>query len=106
MIIKFKIFERVIFDMPLNYGEAVNINKSERNIREHFKKYYSRMSISLLGSERSIGISRADMSDIRTKNLIKFAKEEQDDELLQMISDHLELIQRIKIIKNSEKFNL
>jgi hypothetical protein len=106
MITEFKIFEMVEFENSLNYGDAVAIGKSERNIREYFKKNYTRAGEKLIGGERGIWLSRAEISDLRTKNIIKFAEEKQDDELIKMISDHLYLIQRIKIQQNSEKYNL
>jgi hypothetical protein len=101
MITKFKIFEMKEYDVS-----DEDVDKSERNIRDHFKKYYNKISPSLIGANNNIFLSKAEKNSIRSKNLIKFAEEEQDYELLKMFLYHLKLIEIMKIKKDSHKYNL
>ena len=102
MIIKFDNFlnEKTEFATPLYYDEALQILNSSRPIKDHIKNHYSDEKVNFLGEYNRT------MSTRKIIDALKFAKKENDTVLIDLINNHLTMIEELKIKKEAEKYNL
>ena len=103
MITKFKIFEKNNYNPPkeLLYDEARDLSKKRERINYYFYSNYEEGFDKIIGK---LGIKR--MSNTIIEKILKFAKSNNDQKLLDLINDYINYLEELKIKRESEKYNL
>lgn len=105
MITKFKIFERLIpKDMDITYGDALELSKTDREIKDYFKKKYPNENVKILGRYNH------ELSEAALGRLSNFARKNNDKILSGLIKKYFdtykEFIEDPEMFRNRRKFNI
>ena len=106
MITNFKIFERslILNAADMTYDDALELGKTDKIIKDYFMEKYPNENIKILGRYGH------DLSEAALRRLIKFARKNNDNTLIELITKHLitykQYIDDPEMFRRINKFNI
>jgi hypothetical protein len=86
------------FSGEITYDDAKELAKAERKIKDHYYKTYK-------GSKPPFSMNR-EFSKTSIQKTLNFAKNMNDKEMLDLIENYFNEIERIDIKKDTRKYNI